>query len=306
MRPLILSLLIVYLGVSDAGAQCRNCGPRPNLFAPSPLFAPAPTAGPKEPAKCAVRGESCDCGCLSGEACRCTLTWSTENQHEGHYALLRGGRQIGSYDPTGGVWRSYTNGEWGPKESSPPDDAPPLPSESRPPVSQNFGVDRSKLKGEESYHLNGRKATRKQAIEAIEANVPDDVDKLRLTVIGGEADRKRVLADIDTHPALAEVKGRVLVQSYPADHWAVAKAGFVTTGAPTIYVQQPDGRVLHRQDAYAGPEPLAEAVRKADPNYQPKNDPDLNRPALAGGAPGAALVILGGLAAVLLYLRSQR
>jgi hypothetical protein len=44
--------------------------------------------------------------------------------------------------------------------------------------------------------------------------------------------------------------------------------------------QAPDGAAKHRQDDYRGPEKLAEAIRRADPNYRPERDPDLNRPTL--------------------------
>jgi hypothetical protein len=36
---------------------------------------------------------------------------------------------------------------------------------------------------------------------------------------------------------------------------------------------------LHRQDDWRGAAKFAEAVRKSDPNYDPKKDPDLNKQA---------------------------
>ncbi len=301
MRIVILAVAIFAVSIPQAHGQCRSCGPAPAAPAFGPTF---PAFAPVEPKRCAVRGESCDCGCLSGETCRCTLAWSAENQHEGHYALLRGGKQIGSYDPARGVWRTlHGDGTWGPKQSSPPADAPPLPAEALA-VTQNFGVDASKMKGEEAYTVNGKKATREQVMQAIESGIPDDAHRLRLTVIGTEADRKTVLADLDAHPALAGVKDRVLVQAYDPSHWAVAKAGFVTTGKPTVYLQQPDGKVLHRQDVYEGAEKLAEAVRKADPNYKPAADPNLN--ATLGGKSVLPLLLLGGIVAAAVYLRTRK
>jgi hypothetical protein len=108
----------------------------------------------------------------------------------------------------------------------------------------------------------------------------DDSGKLRLTVIGPEGDRRQVLDDLKG--PLSDLAGQCLVQDYPPEHWAVAQAGFYTAGKPTIYVQAPDGTVLHRQDDYAdGPEGLRQAfqrVRKPDPNYRPDRDRDLRRP----------------------------
>jgi hypothetical protein len=59
------------------------------------------------------------------------------------------------------------------------------------------------------------------------------------------------------------------VQDYAPGNWAV-KDGFFTEGKPTIYLQAPNGKVLHRQDDYSdGAAGLATALRKADPNYSP-------------------------------------
>lgn len=148
-------------------------------------------------------------------------------------------------------------------------------------VTQNFGVDESKLRRDppENYKLGGQGITRGEAMAAIgKGEVPDDSKLLRLTVIGSEPERKAVLADLEGHPALAPYKGKLSVQAYAPDNWAVHRVGFVTAGHPTIYVQAPGGKVLHRQDVYTGAEKLAEAVRRADPNYSPNKDPDLTRP----------------------------
>ncbi len=298
-----LTLLTAICLAPTVEAQCPSCGPRPNFSTPT-----FPTLAPKETPRCPVRGASCDCGCREGEACTC-LSWVKVDGTECEYALLRGGKQVGNYCTVRGVWRSYENGEWGPKEFAPPEDSPALPvAEAAPPevpiaVGQNFGVDTDKIgKG---YTKNGKPATRAEVMHALTAAGFDDASKIRLTVIGSEEQRKRVLADLDTLPAFAAHKDRLLVQAYGPTDWAVAKSGFVTTGTPTIYLQSADGKVLHRQDDYPSAEALAEAVRKADPEYRPKLDPDLNRPALAGGA-APILLVVGGLAGLALYLRSRK
>lgn len=129
--------------------------------------------------------------------------------------------------------------------------------------------------------------------------IPDDTARLRLTVIGGtEADRKHITDDLAGAPALAYWHDQLVIQSYPADEWAVARYGFATAGQPTIYVQAPDGTVLHHQDDYTDGAPgLAEAMRRADPNYRPDRDPDRRRPDPAPGpapAPdGSSSTIMG-------------
>jgi hypothetical protein len=142
----------------------------------------------------------------------------------------------------------------------------------------NYGIDPTRRSETPRYVRNGKPCTRDEALDAV-TKVPDDAGLLRLTVIGPEAERKRVLDDLSKAP-LSDLRKGVLVQDYAPDHWAV-QVGFKTDGKPTIYLQAPDGTVLHRQDSYDGPGPLAEAIRKADPNYKPASDPDLNS---AGGS----------------------
>jgi len=148
---------------------------------------------------------------------------------------------------------------------------------------QNFGIDRFGLNGSaERITLDGREITHSEASQILQAgSLADDSGKLRLTVIGTESDRRRVLEDLKG--PLADIASQCLVQDYPPDHWTVAGAGFYTAGKPTIYVQAPDGKVLHRQDDYAdGAEGFRQAferLRRPDPDYRPDKDRDLRRPA---------------------------
>jgi len=150
----------------------------------------------------------------------------------------------------------------------------------KPAEVKNFGIIREKLAEHgEHYLLNGKSVSSDDARQALASGgLPDDAGKPRLTIIGPEADRRRVLDDLAKAPALAEFRDHFLVQAYPPEHWAVANSGFVTDGRPTIYMQAPDGKVLHRQNDYAGPEDLAQAIRRADPNYDSRKDPDLRQP----------------------------
>jgi hypothetical protein len=228
--------------------------------------------------------------------------------------LFHHGVPVGGWNPDTRTYRPYdaASGTWGPVTTPPwsasdpactccdgcpcggrcrcAEDGPCTPACACGPTKKvaakepeaNFGIIRDKLHPQtERYILNGQPVPRERAWQAItDAQVPDDAGRPRLTVIGADAERQAVLRDLDQAPALAEFKDRLLVQTYPPDHWAVSATGFVTTGHPTIYLQAADGTVLHRQDAYAGPDDLAAVLRRADPHYDPSKDPDLRPSAL--------------------------
>lgn len=141
----------------------------------------------------------------------------------------------------------------------------------------NYGVDSNRLeRGQhEHYFLNGSLVSRQTAISAV-TGIPDDSKLLRLTVIGPKEAREVVVNDFKNNPMFSQYRDKVVVQDYSPDHWAVQKVGFYTQGSPVIYLQAPNGKVLHRQDDYVGgPEGLFTALRKADPNYRREGDPDL-------------------------------
>ncbi len=140
-------------------------------------------------------------------------------------------------------------------------------------------------------------------------NVPDDSSLWCLTVIGPPESRKPVLADLETSPDLAAWKGKLKVKGYDPTHWAVSRCGFQCDGHPTIYVQDASGKVLHRQQDYqGGAAALAQALRQADPSYQPSQDPDLRKgtPFLKWTLPWSVPVGLLLAAILILYKRSQR
>ena len=155
----------------------------------------------------------------------------------------------------------------------------PNPSTSEHPLiiqgdEPNFGLDLGRIDAAAKYQLNGREITRDQALTAL-GELPDDSNRLRLTIVGDAAFRERVRADLASHPALLALKDRLLTQDYPPDHWAVADVGF----AGGLTLQPPAGKdgkapVLWRMTQYPGPDALAGAIRKADPLYQPSRDPD--------------------------------
>jgi hypothetical protein len=185
---------------------------------------------------------------------------------------------------------------------------------------QNFGVETGQLSDSDTptYRRRGQEITREEAVRILGKAVPDDSALLRLTIIGPEAERKQVLADLQSHASLAALRSKVVVQAYSPTDPLIKGMGFATGGRPTVYIQAPDGRVLHRQDEYRGPELLAEAVRKADPAYDPNRDPDLNKPPVNPSSPSATPLsldlakvplpawIVGGLGALLLLANLKR
>lgn len=214
--------------------------------------------------------------------------WRRYASDPGRSYLFRDGVQAAGYDHETRIYRIYDarTGIWGPAQAPPWEarsvaPAPLAPHDAPLAAAANFGVDVDKLNdsGADSYRINGKPASRADVQAALaDQRLPDDAGRLRLTVIGPEAARKQVTEDVQQSPHLAEWRERLAVQAYPPDHWAVAKTGFVTDGRPTIYLQTPDGHVIHRQDDYAdGAEGLARALRRADPHYDPKKDPDLRR-----------------------------
>lgn len=216
------------------------------------------------------------------------------------------GREVGYYDvpaskfypvddPDGAGWElgggaCRCNGKCDCSGCKPAGDKPTGAVFGQLPACPPGGIDADRLKpdGAERFTINGRRVDRGRAIESLlggSGNLIDDSGFLRLTVIGSDAERKRVLDDLKG-PALAGLAGGLLVRDYPPDHWAVKDAGFKVDGRPTIYVQHAGGKVLHRQDDYdGGPDRLAGAIRKARPDYDPKKDPDLSKPKVEPPAP---------------------
>ena len=170
------------------------------------------------------------------------------------------------------------------------------------PPERNFGVDVDKLSPKlvdncecPIYWIRGKKIAKSEAYGLVgKGTLQDDRKKLSLTLIGSEADRAKVEKDLP-----AELKDKVKLWSVNPDHWSVAGLGYVTTGTPTIYLQEPSGKVIWRQDTYSGPEDMTTLRKKVD-GYDGKKDPGPNAP--EGGSSIPPLLWLGGGAAMLLML----
>lgn len=190
---------------------------------------------------------------------------------------------------------------------------------------KNFGVELNKLHKTKRQSINGKPVSREMLLDRLKENgrsieggkLDDDSMKLPITAIG--ANREQVTRDIKEHAAFASLRDNLLVQGYAPDNWAVSKYGFKTDGKPTIYLQDRDGRVLLRRDDYAGgPELLAKQVgeaievaslRRRDPNYDGKSDPDGTRPivpAVAGAIPAPIILLAMAVAGLGLAVLTQR
>jgi hypothetical protein len=232
--------------------------------------------------------------------------WRSFPDDNDQVALWRDGRQLGNYRfSTGEYFPRLAPGLWGVAEEPPyppPTTERAYPAQREPDGTLNFGLVLDRMPSAGKHLLNGREVTKEELLEAIgKPRVVDDSKWLCLTIIGPDAARRQVLNDLHSSPVLAPWRERIKVQDYPPDHWAVRDAGFKSDGNPTIYCQAADGKVLHRQDDYRGPEALAEVLRKAEPTYQPAKDPDLNK-----SLTGVPLVVwLAGAVLVLLLWKGD-
>jgi hypothetical protein len=203
-----------------------------------------------------------------------------------------------------------------------PDRAPGAEPGPRPATGQlpsaalNFGLNPERMsRDRDTYKAKGDEARR----FVREAKAPAGASqKLHVTVIGPDGSRAPVVGDLKTHPAFEGLRDSLLVQGYKPGEWAVDPSlGFQAGGAPSIVVQAArcpsdprGGRVVYRADRYEGPERLAEAIRKADPNYRPNLDPGPGNP-----GPGACPlgftrdhwpIVAAVAAVVLLFARLPR
>jgi hypothetical protein len=137
-----------------------------------------------------------------------------------------------------------------------------------------------------SYTLSSDEA--KQYVAGVGSNAVaygygDPARKLHVTVIGTEDERKSVLKDFKDHPAFSDIRDAFFVQDYAPGEWSVDPALGFQGGTPAIIVQtgkcEEDprgGKVVYRAKDYSqGPEALAEAIRRANPSYDPSKDPGI-------------------------------
>jgi hypothetical protein len=174
-----------------------------------------------------------------------------------------------------------------------------------------FGCRMDKVSKEEKCTVNGVDVSKRRLKQALQAGgtVPDDSAKLSLTLIGNAEDRTKARNDLYKGD-YKEFLDHVVIQEYDPTDVMVAKYGFATKGNPTVYLQRPDNPVpLWHEDDYKGKQTW-DAVRKADPLYDPSKDPGIAKPAPKPANPDLpllsglvnippAFLLLGGLGTIM-------
>lgn len=144
------------------------------------------------------------------------------------------------------------------------------------------GVANEKIPQQLGYTVNGVNVAKAGVYrcllgEAAGGALTDDRNKMFLTVVGSEAMRKKVLGDLANDPLL---RSKLHINAFAPESWQVQQVGF----PPGVTLQgKPDASghspVIWRFREAPTAVALAEAIRRADPNYQPNADPDPAKPA---------------------------
>jgi hypothetical protein len=173
--------------------------------------------------------------------------------------------------------------------------------------------------------ISGKKCGCGDAFDALTGTLPDDSGKCYLTVIDADDTRRAsVLKAILSVPESKNFLVQDINPNTPMENWML-DCGFKKPEASgtVVYAQAPNGKVIWRaDDADKGMDRVKVAIRKTDPNYDPRKDPDLNphaaptpMPAPAPGPvvpepepfkPGTIHYCCAGLAVFVLYLLYQK
>lgn len=241
--------------------------------------------------------------------------WKPAENNTDQIILLANGRQLGNWSIKAQEYWPLRGAGWGPA-CAPPFPVPEWANWSEPKHEKpalNFGIIESRRacfeadRGEcrESIEINGQPASRAEAVRAIEKGVPEDGTKGRLTIIGSDAARARVEKDWYETESLKGLREKTLVWSVTPDHWSLRNSitgapMFAIGGNPTVYYQDPTGKVIYHEDDYHGPADL-QAIRRNVEAYEAKKDP--GRGGFPGGVPPIYWILGGaaGAAGVLIY-----
>lgn len=140
----------------------------------------------------------------------------------------------------------------------------------------NMGVQWNKIE-DHGITYEGRRISCDKAATMIQNEIPDHKKKLRVNVIGTESECKPVRDQlVSLEP---EISSRILIRCMPPGDWAtkdgVTGQVVYKDGHPSLYVQAPDGKVLHRQ---SDDKQCVDAIRKTVKKYDADKDPDLRKP----------------------------
>ena len=113
----------------------------------------------------------------------------------------------------------------------------------------NFGVASRRI-GPPRDTINGRSVDRNELLRVLRENsseteVPADAGKLRLTVIGSQADCRRVEHDLAASPALAAYRDQVVFHEYRPEEWPV-QLGHVKAARRSSTASRPAARSWRR------------------------------------------------------------
>lgn len=152
----------------------------------------------------------------------------------------------------------------------------PAPQQGARPAALNYGVGSFGLKhlapGKSWY---GGNVEYKPAVGA----TGEPPNRVHLTIIGSQVEREAARKDLESNPdyqRFAERMGDLLaVQDYGPENPLVKDIGLVDGGKPDIIIQTTAHPLpLYRAHDYPGSDVLVNQLRKADPRYDPSQDPD--------------------------------
>jgi len=252
-------------------------------------------------------GSSCS-PCASGQ---CTvapvpaakLEWKPVPEDPDQVALMLGTVQLGNYDYSSNVYRPLERGQWGQKSKPPiavpvrqkkspcgktgcdcgcPDGTCRCATEQAPapdlPDWMTQGVTKENIAHREKVTICGREVTKDAALEAITASsssLPEDAGKPFLVMVGDAATLAKVQADAAPLTGFRQ-------KFYPPDAPMIKDRDGKILYTPGLWFTRADGTVLSYTATYPGLEKMTaasvEALRRADPNFDPSKAPDLTKP----------------------------
>ena len=168
---------------------------------------------------------------------------------------------------------------------SPPCNCLDCKCEDKPLVGQkpNFGIDEKEMQkrsGRNRYSTNGGVEISKTETNRLfrgDSELPNDSTYDMLAVIGTQEQCDKVRNDVDSDPAFAPLKDKLLIQCYRPDDEMVKRKGF-HPGSPAIYLQDSNGKTKWREVEYRGPKILAGEIDKRRPDNDPNKDPGPHNP----------------------------
>lgn len=234
--------------------------------------------------------------CYGGQRCtkakvdESELRWVDNPDHPDSLSLFLGDVQVGAMHKPSGQYSPHSADQFGPPCEAP---KPPPTGETKaigatvdekPAESVKaadgrelfFGVDPQKIKPAPANSINGKPVSPQEAYEALgeggkTADIPDDCDKLSLTVVAAKEVREAVKKALTSDAKLSPLRPYLVEQYYEPTDPMIATLGYQSP----VNVQDASGVMLMRSDDYS-PSALYETVvgglRKKRPDYDPAKD----------------------------------